>query len=276
MNSYNELIKLYRPITAYPFQRSRSYTEIMPGNAMKPYIRCFWGTDEAASADGTEKMPRLIIPDTCMDIIFRFDRDNVLIDSGFCTIDERPYYSNNNGMLSSVFAIRFHPWAVTLFTGSPLTDSRNKAFAAEEFFPKLQKELPEMLMATDSLTRRAAIAEKYLSANIRTEHINSNMMNAVHDIIASGGTVRTSELAEKNAVSTRQLERIFNFNMGISPKNFSSLVRYQMLWQEMCFRDANILDLVEKYGYSDQSHLLNDFKKRHSMSPKQALAFTKA
>lgn len=276
MNGYDELIKMYRPITAYPFQRNRSYTEIIPDNAMKPYIRCFWGTDEASAADGSEEMPRLIIPDTCMDIIFRFNRDNVLIDSGFCAIDERSYYSNQNKMLSSVFAIRFHPWSVIMFTGTPMTGSKNKAFAAEEFFPKLQKELPTMLMRTDSLTERAAIAEKYLAANIITEHINSNMMNAVHDIIASGGTVRTTELAEKNAISKRQLERIFNCNMGISPKSFSALVRYQMLWQEMCFKGTNILDLVEKYGYSDQPHLINDFKKRHSMSPKQALTFTKA
>ena len=64
--------------------------------------------------------------------------------------------------------------------------------------------------------------------------------------------------------------------MGISPKAFSSLVRYQLLWQEMTGRPGfNILDAVEKYGYADQPHLLNDFRRRHLMNPKQALDYAK-
>ncbi|MDE6727531.1 MAG: helix-turn-helix domain-containing protein, partial [Oscillospiraceae bacterium] len=64
--------------------------------------------------------------------------------------------------------------------------------------------------------------------------------------------------------------------MGISPKCFSGLVRYQMLWREMALcGDFNVLDAVEKYGYTDQAHLLNDFRKRHLMNPKQALEYAK-
>ena len=36
------LTKMYRPITAQPFDRSDGYREISPCEALKPYIRCFW------------------------------------------------------------------------------------------------------------------------------------------------------------------------------------------------------------------------------------------
>ena len=31
-------------------------------------------------------------------------------------------------------------------------------------------------------------------------------------------------------------------------------------------------EMVEKYGYTDQAHLLNDFRHRHLMNPTEALA----
>ncbi len=34
----------YTPITAMPYSRSESYVEIEPCAALKPYIRCFWGS----------------------------------------------------------------------------------------------------------------------------------------------------------------------------------------------------------------------------------------
>lgn len=63
--------------------------------------------------------------------------------------------------------------------------------------------------------------------------------------------------------------------MGVSPKAFSSLVRYQMLWQDMLRPDFNVTDAVEKFGYSDQPHLLNDFRRRHLMNPGQAVEYAK-
>ena len=273
MNNYNKLITMYHPMTATPFRHCKAYTEIIPDGALKPYIRCFWGTEEPLkSTEKSADIPGLVIPDTCMDIIFSFDSNNNLIDSCFCAIDENSHFSNQNGV-SSIFAIRFYAWSAVMFTNDLLTNSKNKIFAAEEFFPGLENDLLPMLESVNSLNERAAFAENYLLKTLDNNRINSNMMNAVYDIISAAGTIKTAELAAKNAVSKRQLERIFCDNMGISPKSFSSLVRYQMLWQELCFRGGNILDLTEKYGYSDQSHLLNDFKKRHSMTPRQALDF---
>jgi AraC-like DNA-binding protein len=67
------------------------------------------------------------------------------------------------------------------------------------------------------------------------------------------------------------MERLFLEHIGISIKKISSLVRYQNVWQDIAYsRVFDIQDLVEKYGYTDQSHLLNEFTKYHGITPKQA------
>ena len=266
---------MYRPITATPFARDAAYTEIAPCDALRPYICCFWGTPEPVCTAGiVSEEKRLVIPDTCMDIIFRIDYTHNLVHNSFCAIDEKYYSAGSTGnpALTSTFSIRFYAWAAVLFAENSFAGSKNHAFAVDEFFPALEKELMPMLFSVSSLSMRAEIAGRYLLGRLKPHHRNNNLMNAISDIIRARGASRISDLSDRNAISGKQLERIFNENMGISPKSFSSLVRYQMLWQELCFGGYfDVHELVEKYGYSDQAHLLNDFKKHHSMTPAQAI-----
>lgn len=271
MNSLYELTTKYIPITANPYRQSKAYTEISPCAELAPYIRCFWGTTEPIIRN--DEHCDLVIPDTCMDVIFTIDYKSNRLESGFCTIDETGHYTNavTDTALYSTFAIRFYAWSAVLFADNYFSDSKNQFFDTDEFFTGLNREMLPMLMSVTCLKERAVYASRYLMKRLNIKNINNDMMNAVYDIIAAKGTISTAELAKRNVISKRQLERIFQQNMGITPKSFSSLVRYQMMWQEMCFEGGNTLDMIEKYGYYDQAHLLNDFKKRHTMTPTQAI-----
>ena len=53
-------------------------------------------------------------------------------------------------------------------------------------------------------------------------------------------------------------------------------MRYQLLWQEMLRAPRfSVLDAVDRFGYTDQAHLLGDFRRRHLMTPREALAFAR-
>jgi AraC-like DNA-binding protein len=267
----DELTAKYFPITANPHFQSNAHMEILPCDALRPYVRCFWGSAEPTA----EITPSLVIPDTCMDIIFNIDYTENTINSGFCTIDETGHYvgQTDGKSVCSTFAVRFYAWSAVLFANNSFADSKNKCFDTDEFFSGLKADLMPILMNVTSLQKRSELVSKYLLKRLDTNRMNNNMMNAVYDIISTRGTITTSEIAAKNAVSKRHLERIFNENIGISPKRLTMLVRYQMLWQELCFKGGDMLDMTEKYGYYDQAHMLNDFRKRHCMTPRQAVEF---
>ena len=163
-----------------------------------------------------------------------------------------------------------------MFAERDLTGSKNLAFPTGEFFGSLGAELARYIAAAKTFEERAAFAENALLKRLDGIRADNNLLNAVDFIIDSRGSLEIAELCGHTTLSARTLERLFAAAMGISPKAFSSLVRYQLLWQEMTSRpDLNILDAVEKYGYTDQSHLLNDFRRRHLMNPKQALDYAK-
>lgn len=103
------LAEKYRPITAAPFRRNVSYCEIPPCAALRPYIRCFWGTD---GADGGAGNNSVVIPDTCSDIIFKKE-SNGSFSADYCGINDRAFCSESAG--NPVFGIRFYPWSAALF-----------------------------------------------------------------------------------------------------------------------------------------------------------------
>lgn len=273
-----DLSCLYFPITATPYERSSQYAELNPCDALKPYIRCFWGTSgKAVSRGHIDGNHGVVIPDTCMDIIFDFDHRSGKITGSFCAIDENSYLAGTREpSVRSTFAIRFYTWSAALFSDCDFTGSKNKVFEPDRYFDGIMNDLGERLYDIDSLEKRSEAAERYLIKILNLKRLDINLMNSVYDIISSDCRVTVGEICSKNVLSERRLERLFAENIGVPPKTFITLVRYQLLWQEICRSGRfDALDLVCKYGYFDQPHLLNDFKKRHGMTPSQAIKFSR-
>lgn len=268
------LSDIYRPITATPFENSSSYCEIAACEALRPYIRCFWGSKVPQIAEITTDKMGIVIPDTCMDIIFNANYTQNQCGSFFCTVDEHSYSSGSlpDNDVTSTFGIRFYAWSAILFSKESFAGRKNMHFSTDEFFKGLNDELCPMLFDVTRLEEKAAIAEKLLLKRLNKNLINSDLMNAIFCMLNSNGRAKISDICSYTAVSAKKLERLFNYNLGVSPKCFSSLLRYQLLWQDIVFSgDFNVLDAVDKFGYCDQAHLLNDFKKHHLMSPTQAI-----
>lgn len=272
-----KLNNIYRPITAQPFLYDEYYTEIQPCEALKPYICCFWGTQKPYSnITSTQIKDKLVIPDTCMDIIFNINTDKNELDGFFAGLSDTTFIDRAKNVSSSMscFAIRFYCWAVLLFSDESMKHVLNSFVEVEDYFKNFKRDLYDILIRNQLFHDRADRVQQYLIKKINHDKQNNNIMNSVYKILKSKGTANISELAGFTAVSQRQLERLFLENIGVSPKKLSGLVRYQYLWQDILYNtNLNIHDSVCKYGYTDQSHLLNDFKKYHTLSTADARIF---
>lgn len=270
------LIKRYHPLTGQPLKMDETYWELAPCEALRPYIRCYWGTLRPVAAC-PQPEGGLVIPDTCMDIIFDIDYTNNRYTSAFCTLDERSYRTGGSeagGPLTATFAIRFYAWTASLFAHWDFTGSKNSCFDPEEMFGPLVRRLQPILFAEETLMGKIAVAEAFLLSCLDSLRPDAGLLNAVHYLLSSSGRARIADLTGYAGLSERRLERLFQTHMGVSPKSFASLVRYQLLWQELAGNPTfSALDAVAKYGYTDQAHLLNDFKRRHLMTPTEALRF---
>ncbi|GGF89021.1 AraC family transcriptional regulator [Paenibacillus albidus] len=284
------LTDLYHPITANPAHAQ----EFQPCKALRPYIRCFWGTVAPEDVAQNRGAPRsvsaglphsapwpppaeVIIPDTCMDIIMDIDEEG-RASTFFHGINDAPFEVPMNQEKAGItrFAIRFHFWAVFYFADEHMRESLNMRVEVDQYFNNFTRELGGLLIRHGSFRERVAAAEAYLLRRITSSvRTNDNVMNAVYAIIQAKGVVTARELGVGTSLSQRQLERLFRETVGLSPKKAADLVRFQHVWQslyQMPRQELKLQELVHAYGFSDQAHFNNTFKKYAGRSPLAALA----
>jgi len=252
---------VYFPIPAAPFFLGANYREFPPCPELAPFIRCFWEADYPNECNLSP-----VIPDTCADILF--NRKGSSVHATFCGVNDSPVLSNGNCTYTKLYAVRFYAWAVSLFSRESLEGSVNLCCDAEAFFPGLVRELTPVLLYSPSLWIPAT--EKWLYQAIQIHAENSRMMNTVYSVLKKQGRISLKDMASEGVLSTRQLQRVFLRETGLSPKMFSRLVRYQSLWRAALSPGFQVLDAVEQFGFTDQSHLLREFKRFHGVPLSQA------
>lgn len=259
----------YYPLTAAPFKRNASYTELAPCKELQSYIRCYWGTENPMLQAEADRVPELVIPDTCVDIIYHMDYTNHTVTGGFCGINDCSFQAQERGTTGHVeatFAIRFYAWSAYAFADDSLKSTINGYFDVGSRFEWLDRIIRPELLERKTLQERASFAEKLLMKRLPDVRENTVVNNAIQNILINRGALEVSRLAGESFVSTRQLERLFHEYVGMTPKKLSNLIRYQLLWKDIVYeQDFDVLSAVYKYGYADQAHLLHEFKKYHSM-----------
>lgn len=269
----------YFPITATPFKKDNSYRELAPCKVLQPYIRCYWGTEKPLIREERDPLSKLVIPDTCADIIYNIDESANTVSGGFCGVNDCSFYTSEKekaGHAVATFSIRFYAWSAYAFAGDSLRATLNGYFRADSLFEWLDRMIRPKLLELRTLEEKAAFAEELLLKRLSDRKENRIVDSTVSYILDNRGSLEVSDLAREFFISTRQLERLFHEYIGITPKKLSNLIRYQFLWRDIvCEPDFDLLNAVHKYGYTDQSHLLREFRKYHSMDIHRArtLAF---
>lgn len=265
---------IYQPLTAVPFRHNLTYKEILPDMALQPYIRCFWGSEKPYIQTEENASPEIVVPDTCVDIVYQIDYTDNVVSGSFFGINDRSFFACMNGKsghLMATFAIRFYAWNAYLFSDDSFRGTANGCYEVGERFGWLDKALGDKLFEKKTLAEKITYVQqlfiKKMDGLKRQEIVN----HAISNMLIHRGSLEISHLARDAFVSSRHLERLFHEYVGITPKKMSNLIRYQFLWRDILFHpNFDILDAMYKFGFTDQAHLMREFKRYHSMNIRKA------
>ena len=97
------------------------------------------------------------------------------------------------------------------------------------------------------------------------------VMQAIHQIHATEGTMPVQSLLQLLKVNERTLERKFKNHTGISPKYYSGIVRVNSSAKKLQRKQqvSTLTHLAYDANYCDQAHFIRDFKKFTGITPQQ-------
>jgi methylphosphotriester-DNA--protein-cysteine methyltransferase len=166
------------------------------------------------------------------------------------------------------FGVFFRPLAMWQLFRVPVGLLVNQAYTAEAILGNEVLPLWQRMAECVSFRERVCLMEGYLlrrAANLidRTEVVSS----ALH-VLRFQGTPSISNLANDAALSVRQFERRFVQEIGMAPKLFARIARYQSaLDSKLASPARSWLGVAHEFGYHDQMHMIRDFQSLSGSSP---------
>jgi len=168
--------------------------------------------------------------------------------------------------------IRFKPGGLTAFTPYPIHEFQNINVGLKHIFPpKLVSEMEQRLSEAVGGVGRISIVHSFLwSLFLLNKKASEDplILEAAQQIELAKGDIAINHLAAQYFISNRTLERKFKDHIGITPKKFANIVRFQNALQ-LRKTGSDYLDIVHTCNFSDHAHFVHDFKAFAGCSPEQ-------
>lgn len=247
-----------------------NFQVIQPSVLLAPYVKQYW----FLTKDNVEKSFQRLVPFGCLSLGFH---------RGYCTYssvdnDYLPQFHlygiskistdiTFEGNLDFV-CIVFQPEGAGLFFDIPLNKFTNKCLAIDTLGDRKLCELAKQLNDITDNLKCVHLIEQFLVRRIyRADGYDVKRIETVMHSIRKGET-DISELAQTACVGYKQFKRIFSERVGINPKIFLQINRFQRLHRLLQqHSEMSVSQLACECNYYDKSHLLKDLKTLSGFTP---------
>jgi AraC-like DNA-binding protein len=166
------------------------------------------------------------------------------------------------------FTIVFLPGAFSMLFGVTADALTNGDFNGEDVIGRSITELYARLGAVSAFHDRVRIADTFLTAIRPATELLSAIVRTARAMIRNNGSVRISEIAHETGLGVRQFERRFSREIGISPKLYARIIRFEAALQRRAVLPTTPwTDIAHDLGYHDQMHMVHDFTRLSGDSP---------
>ena len=255
-----------------------TYTIKKPSKVLAPYIKHYWMLETPVSS--YPEYVQRIVPNGLFELTFYLGDKPVFVDhSKYTSFDLqftgqlKNYFDIKISGSLSLFSVYFKPQGLSAFLDIPLKEIYNEVIPFHYLFRTGSERLKEALHQSASFTDRVDVTERFLIDQIRKRknHYRFDRVNhCIEAINSKKGEVKIDQLASDCCLSRKQLERTFSDHIGVSPKQFIKIVRFQRaIYCRSIDQDVSLTELAYKCGYYDQSHMINDFITLSGLTPRQ-------
>jgi AraC-like DNA-binding protein len=248
-----------------------NYTQFEVPAPLTPWVECVWRLTGAAAI---EAPAHRVYPDGCLELVIhagdpfleRAEDGGVRQQPTRLVVGQmvRPVTLEPLGAID-VWGIRFHPWGGGLVFAGSVSALTGRIEQAADVAPDLTRALeravsePPLEKASDD----ARLASLYAALIARIGAIAAPdplSAHAARRLLRDPAWTSVARLAGEAGLSVRQLERRFLATVGLTPKTFARIARFQQVCTVLDATPEALSAAAVRCGYYDQSHLARDVR----------------
>lgn len=175
------------------------------------------------------------------------------------------------------FVFVFRPSAIHQLFGLPPVQTINRDHAADAVLGAAVSELREELGNARTFEERVQISDQFITRRISRACAAGPIELAANEIMLKHGNCRIDSLAQQTGLSMRTFQRTFQQRIGMSPKLYSRIVRFEsVLKTKAASPRVSWMTLAHQFGYHDQMHMIHDFRQLSGEAPTSLLVQAEA
>lgn len=241
------------------------YDRVIPPLSLSALVDCYWVVE---NEDYTIEQQK-IIPDGFPEIIFHYGDAYRINISGEWQIQPkmllagqiRNHFLLENTGASGMIGIKFKPATLTQLFGVGMSSITDKVMDLNSILYN------EFLSISDRLLSNIPYQDKikllntfFIELELKEVENDGFVRDALSLIFESNGLISVSELTEKLGINERKLERLFNKYIGLSPKFYSRIVRFNYIFTLLQGKKMSWSEVAQLGGFYDQSHFISNFQ----------------
>jgi AraC-like DNA-binding protein len=254
------------------------YREIPPPAYLKDYVRYFWTLEDQGTT--TTQQPRAFraIADGCPGLIFQSSHEGYFFQPerrlpGIFIYGQAtaPTEFHASGRLNAI-GVFFYPNALKAVFGLDAFALTDTCLDANTIRLEKEYDIQEKLLNAVTTEEKVNLLSAWLWALAQQNDLQHDAVikYAVSQITGSKGGIPLKDLLANIQLSERSFERKFKATIGLSPKLFARICRFQASLQQLKNSDYQKLsDIAYENDYADQSHFIRAFKEFAGFSPWQ-------
>jgi AraC-like DNA-binding protein len=166
------------------------------------------------------------------------------------------------------FIILFEPGGFSALFSMPAAAVTNMDIDARAALGLELTGIHQRLADVEAFEDRVEIADQFLGARLSGSAEVTVMMDAAQDLHRKNGCATVADLASAADLSVRQFERRFRLEIGMSPKLYARVVRFEAALRVKAAQPATPwTEVAHAMGYFDQMHMVHDFNRLSGESP---------
>ncbi|HEV8284257.1 MAG TPA: helix-turn-helix domain-containing protein [Chitinophagaceae bacterium] len=248
------------------------FKRIEPDPVLKHIIECYWIVEDENSTPKQQK----IIPDGFTEIIFHFgdpyriklSKQWELQSKSLVAGQITKHFLLENTGTSSVLGIKLRPASLTHLYNLDM-------HLLTDYVPDIRSILQQQLSPIEMAIRQLddhpekinKIEEYFKNLPALKSWKITSADKAIDLIFEKKGMVTVAELCSSSGIGERQLENLFKKYVGLSPKFFSRIIRFNYIFELVQENKQTWSALAYEAAYYDQSHFIRNFKKFTGESP---------
>jgi AraC-like DNA-binding protein len=167
-------------------------------------------------------------------------------------------------------SLTLRPGAAMALFGVPASELAEQAPALSDLWRHGMHELVDELAEAAATAPRVRAVWRHLARRAAPPPGSApeRVAATARLITAAGGALALPELTRLTGLGERRLQQLFSSQLGLSPRAFGRLARLQAMVRTLrAAAEPDWAQLAADGGFSDQSHLIHEFRELFGLTP---------